>query len=198
MLVELRLENYAVVDNLAVLFAPGLNLLTGETGAGKSILIDALALLLGDKASADVIRSGAEKATISAVFEVEGGAEKTVTQILENNGIDQEDESIILRREISTAGKGRVFVNNQPATVAVLRQLAPYLATIHAQNESLLSFDALTRLRLLDSFANTQIDSTSDAFSKWKTIHSRIAELERDEQDRAASARSVDLSGPGN
>ena len=184
MLIELRLENYAVVDNLAVEFAPGLNLLTGETGAGKSILIDALALLLGDKASADVIRSGADKATISAVFEVEGGAEKTVAQILENNGIDQEDESIILRREIAAGGKGRVFVNNQPATVAVLRQLAPYLATIHAQNESLLFFDASTRLRLLDTFANVQTDATSEAFSKWKGIQSRIEELQRDELDR--------------
>jgi DNA repair protein RecN (Recombination protein N) len=183
-LVELRLENYAVVDNLAVEFAPGLNLLTGETGAGKSILIDALALLLGDKASANVIRSGADKATISAVFEAESGAEKTVTQILENNGIDQEDESVILRREIAAGGKGRVFVNNQPATVAVLRQLAPYLATIHAQNESLLSFDAPTRLRLLDSFASTQTDATAEAFSKWKGLQTRIAELERDEQDR--------------
>ncbi|MGH9548471.1 MAG: AAA family ATPase, partial [Terriglobales bacterium] len=132
MLIELRLENYAVIDNLAVEFAPGLNLLTGETGAGKSILIDALALLLGDKASAGVIRAGADKATISAVFEVEGGAEKIVAQILENNGIDQaqEDESVILRREIAAGGKGRVFVNNQAATVAVLRQLAPFLATI--------------------------------------------------------------------
>jgi len=183
-LIELRLENYAVVDNLVAEFAPGLNLLTGETGAGKSILIDALALLLGDKASADVIRSGADKATISAVFEVEGGAEKTVAQILENNGIDQEDQSIILRREIAAGGKGRVFVNNQPATVAVLRQLAPYLATIHAQNESLLSFDASTRLRLLDNFANIQIDATSEAFSAWKGIHRRIEELQRDEQDR--------------
>ncbi len=184
MLVELRLENYAVVDNLAVEFAPGLNLLTGETGAGKSILIDALALLLGDKASTDVIRSGADKATISAVFEVESGAEKTVAQILENNGIDQEDESVILRREIAAGGKGRVFVNNQPATVAVLRQLAPHLATIHAQNESLLSFDAPTRLRLLDSFANTQTDATAEAFSQCKGLQTRIADLERGEQDR--------------
>ncbi len=184
MLVELRLENYAVVDNLVVEFAPGLNLLTGETGAGKSILIDALALLLGDKASADVIRSGADKATISAVFEIESGAEKTVAQILENNGIDQEDESIILRREIAIGGKGRVFVNNQPATVAVLRQLAPYLATIHAQNESLLSFDGLARLRLLDQYANAQTDATAEAFFKWKSIRTRISELEQDEQDR--------------
>lgn len=184
MIVELRLENYAVIDNLAVEFASGLNLLTGETGAGKSILIDALALLLGDKASADVIRSGAEKATISAVFEIESGVEKTVAQILENNGIDQEDESVILRREIAAGGKGRVFVNNQPATVAVLRQLAPYLATIHAQNESLLSFDAPARLRLLDSYSNIQTEAAAAAFSKWKGVQTRIAELERDEQDR--------------
>ena len=186
MLIELRLENYAVVDNLVVEFAPGLNLLTGETGAGKSILIDALALLLGDKASTDVIRSGAEKATISAVFEVEGGAEKTVAQILENNGIDadQDDENVILRREIAAGGKGRVFVNNQPATVAVLRQLAPYLATIHAQNESLLSFDAGSRLRLLDAYANIATETTASAFSRWKSILDRIADLERDEQDR--------------
>jgi DNA repair protein RecN (Recombination protein N) len=185
-LLELRLENYAVIDNLAVEFAPGLNLLTGETGAGKSILIDALALLLGDKASADLIRAGADRATISAAFEVEGGAETKVAQILKNNGIDvdQEDESVILRREIASGGKGRVFINNQPATVAVLRQLAPYLATIHAQNESLLSFDAATRLRLLDTFANTQIDATAEAFSKWKSIRGRIEELEHDEQDR--------------
>jgi DNA repair protein RecN (Recombination protein N) len=185
-LVELRLENYAVIDNLAVEFAPGLNLLTGETGAGKSILIDALALLLGDKASAGVIRSGADKATISAVFEVESGAENTVARIFENNGIDQaqDDESIILRREIAAGGKGRVFVNNQPATVAVLRQLAPYLATIHAQNESLLSFDASARLRLLDAFTGTQVEATAKAFSGWKEIQVRIEDLQRDEQDR--------------
>lgn len=184
MLAELRLENYAVIDNLAVDFATGLNLLTGETGAGKSILIDALALLLGNKASADLIRAGADRAVISAVFEVEGGAEKIVEQILETNGLDSDEESIILRREIAAGGKGRVFVNNQPATVAVLRQLAPHLATIHAQNESLLSFDAAVRLGLLDAFAGTHIEATAEAFVKWKTIAARIEDLEREEQDR--------------
>jgi DNA repair protein RecN (Recombination protein N) len=183
-LVELRLENYAVIDNLAVEFAAGLNLLTGETGAGKSILIDALALLLGEKASSDVIRSGADKAVVAAVFEVEGGSEKIVAHILETNGIDLEDDSIILRREIALGGKGRVFVNNQPATVAVLRQLAPHLATIHAQNESLLSFDAAARLHLLDSYAVTQLEAVATAFSKWRDIGNRIEELQRDEQDR--------------
>ncbi len=182
MLAELRLENYAVIDNVAVEFAPGLNLLTGETGAGKSILIDALALLLGTKASPEVIRSGAERAVISAVFELD--SPKTVTRILEENGIDSDDTSLILRREIATGGKGRVFINNQPATVAVLRQLAPNLATIHAQNESLASFDASARLELLDDYAAVQLHAVSEAFARWKQVAKRIEDLQRDEQDR--------------
>jgi len=186
MLAELRLENYAVIDNVAVEFGAGLNLLTGETGAGKSILIDALALLLGDKASPDVIRTGSERAVIAAVFEVDPRTEKAIAKILETNGIDSNDDagSVILRREIAAAGKGRVFINNQAATVGVLRQLAPYLATIHAQNESILSFDAAARLDLLDAFAGTQLDTLSEAFTLWKSIAQRIEELEQGEQDR--------------
>ncbi|HUD67173.1 MAG TPA: DNA repair protein RecN [Candidatus Sulfotelmatobacter sp.] len=190
-LVELRLENYAVIDNLAVEFGQGLNLLTGETGAGKSILIDALALLLGDKASSDVIRAGAERAVVSAVFEAEGAAEKPLEKILQTNGLDESDDgSFILRREIAAGGKGRVFVNNQPATVAVLRLLAPYLATIHAQNESILAFDGRARLGLLDAFAGSQLESVEAAFAVWNEIRARIDNLERGEQDRL---RLVDL-----
>ena len=188
MLVELRLENYAVIDNLAVEFAAGLNLLSGETGAGKSILIDALALLMGDKASPDLVRSGADRAVLAAVFEVEPESEKRVSQILENNGIDADESSLILRREI--AAKGRVFVNNQPATVAVLKQLAPHLASIHAQNESLVSFDGTVRLELLDAFAAAQREPVSETFEHWKRIVCKIAELEQGEQDRL---RLVDL-----
>jgi DNA repair protein RecN (Recombination protein N) len=183
-LAELRLENYAVIDNVVVHFASGLNLLTGETGAGKSILIDALALLLGEKASTDVIRAGAERAVISAVFEIEGGTEKTVARTLETNGIDAENGAVILRREVAPGGKGRVFVNNQPATVGVLRQLAPCLATIHAQNESLISFDAAARLELLDAYAGTHLLPAAEGFARWKGIANRIAELEHGEQDR--------------
>ncbi len=184
MLVELRLENYAVIDNVAVAFASGLNLLTGETGAGKSILIDALTLLLGDKASIDVIRSGADRAVISAVFEIENSAAKTIARILEENGLDSESDSVILRREIAQGGKGRVFVNNQPATVAVLKLLGPYLATVHAQNETLAAFDGPARLALLDTFASSQLAGVQEAFHHWKEIRTRIEELERDEQDR--------------
>ena len=191
MLIELRLENYAVIDNAAVEFASGLNLLTGETGAGKSILIDALALLLGDKASSEVIRTGAERAVVSAVFECAGASGDEVEKVLERNGLDEsEDGSLIVRREISAAGKGRVFVNNQAATVAVLRQFAPHLATIHAQNESLMSFDAAARLKLLDGFAGSQIAPVSEAYEAWKQIRVRIEELEQGEQDRL---RLVDL-----
>jgi DNA repair protein RecN (Recombination protein N) len=190
-LVELRLENYAVIDNAAVEFASGLNLLTGETGAGKSILIDALALLLGEKASSEVIRSGAERAVVSAVFECDGVAGDAIETVLEHNGLDEsEDGSLIVRREIAAGGKGRVFVNNQAATVAVLRQLAPHLATIHAQNESILAFDAPARLELLDGFGGTQVEPVSKAFEAWKGIRERIDDLERDEQDRL---RLVDL-----
>lgn len=196
MLVELRLENYAVIDNAAVEFAPGLNLLTGETGAGKSILIDALALLLGGKASSDVTRTGAERAVVSAVFECAGEAEEAIETILRHNGLDKaedgslDDDSLIVRREIAAGGKGRVFVNNQPATVSVLRQLAPHLAAIHAQSESILSFDAAARLALLDGFAGSQLALVAAAFDAWKEIRQRIEDLERGEQDRL---RLVDL-----
>jgi DNA repair protein RecN (Recombination protein N) len=183
-LVELRLENYAVIDNVAVAFASGLNLLTGETGAGKSILIDALTLLLGDKASTDVIRAGADRAVISAVFEIESGAARTIARILEENGLDSESDSVILRREIAQGGKGRVFVNNQAATVAVLKLLGPYLATVHAQNETLAGFDGPARLALLDAFACAQVATVQETFQKWAGIRSRIEELQRDEKDR--------------
>jgi DNA repair protein RecN (Recombination protein N) len=190
-LVELRLENYAVIDNAAVEFASGLNLLTGETGAGKSILIDAVALLLGEKASSEVIRSGAERAVVSAVFECDGAAGDAIEKVLERNGLDEsENGSLIVRREIAAGGKGRVFVNNQAATVAVLRQLAPHLATIHAQNESILAFDAPARLGLLDGFAGSQVEPVAAAFEAWKGIRAQIDDLGRSEQDRL---RLVDL-----
>jgi len=183
-LAELRLENYAVIDNVAIEFEPGLNLLTGETGAGKSILIGALGLLLGDKASTDVIRAGTERAVVMGVFESEGPAAQSIETILENNGLDAEDVALILRREIAAGGKGRVFVNNQPATVAVLKQLASHLGVIHAQNESIVNFDAAARQALLDAYAGIELDEVSAAFAGWKHIRARIAELEQDEQDR--------------
>ena len=188
MLLELRVENYAVIDSLAVEFAPGLNLLTGETGAGKSILIDALSLLLGDKASSDMVRHGSEKAVVSGVFESLESNEKSLRKILEDNGIEPEDGHIIVKREIAAGGKGRVFVNNQPATVALLRQLAPALASIHAQNETILAFDAPARLNLLDAYAGNDLHELGEKYAAWAGVRDRIAEFERDEQDRLRMA----------
>jgi DNA repair protein RecN (Recombination protein N) len=186
MLVELRAENYAVIDHAIAVFGPGLNLLTGETGAGKSILVDALALLMGGKSSAEVVRHGADKAVVSCVFESTAGAET----ILEENGIDAEGTEIILRREILSTGKGRVFVNNQPATVAVLKQLAPELALVHAQTETLTSFDQAQQRILLDRFGGISTDSVAEAYNRWRTAQTKLDELLEGEQDRL---RMVDL-----
>ena len=186
MLVELRAENYAVIDHAIAVFGPGLNLLTGETGAGKSILVDALALLMGGKASQEVVRHGAEKAVVACVFESTHGAEA----ILEENGIDAEGNEIILRREILATGKGRVFVNNQPATVAVLKQLAPELALVHAQSESLSSFDQAQQRILLDRFGGLSTDAVAEAHARWRDAQEKLDEMLRGEQDRL---RMVDL-----
>jgi DNA repair protein RecN (Recombination protein N) len=185
LLVELRVENYAVIDHVVVEFGAGLNLLTGETGAGKSILIDALALLLGDKASTDVVRHGAEKAVLSCVFHVES---PQIDRILDENGVENAAEELILKREI--AAKSRVWINNQPATVAVLKQLASELAAIHAQNETVLAFDPPARLKLLDSFAGITLESVAQKHRTWRELRVRIDELEHNEQDRL---RLVDL-----
>jgi DNA repair protein RecN (Recombination protein N) len=186
MLVELRAENYAVIDHAIASFGPGLNLLTGETGAGKSILVDALALLMGGKSSADVVRHGAEKAVVSCVFESTAGADA----ILEENGIDAEGAEIILRREILASGKGRVFVNNQPATVAVLKQLAPELALVHAQTETLTSFDQAQQRILLDRFGSILTDAVEEAHARWRAAADKLNDLLQGEQDRL---RMVDL-----
>ena len=186
MLLELRAENYAVIDHATASFGPGLNLLTGETGAGKSILIDALALLLGGKASSDVVRHGAEKAVLGCVFEATPGA----LAVLDRNGLDAEafSDDILLRREIGASGKGRVFVNNQPATVAVLRELAAELGLIHSQGETLGSFDQAQQRLLLDRFGGIATERVGAAFSAWRETVEKLRELESSEQDRLRMA----------
>ena len=186
MLVELRAENYAVIDHAIASFGPGLNLLTGETGAGKSILVDALALLMGGKSSVDLVRHGADRAVVSCVFESTSGAEA----ILEENGIDSEGAEVILRREILSIGKGRVFVNNQPATVQVLKQLAPELALVHAQTETLSSFDAVQQRILLDRFAGISTEGVGEAYARWHAAADKLKDLLEGELDRL---RMVDL-----
>ncbi len=186
MLLELRAENYAVIDHAIAVFGPGLNLLTGETGAGKSILVDALALLMGDKASSDIVRHGAEKAVVACVFETTPGSDA----ILEENGLDPQGGEVILRREVLATGKGRVFVNNQPATVGVLRQLAPELALVHSQSETGGDFDEAQQRGLLDRYGGISPEPVGAAYARWREVQARLRALEQDEQDRL---RALDL-----
>jgi len=167
-------------------FGPGLNLLTGETGAGKSILIDALALLLGGKASSDIVRHGAEKAVLGCVFEATPGA----LAVLDRNGLDAAafSDDILLRREIGANGKGRVFVNNQPATVAVLRELAPELGLIHSQGETLGAFDQAQQRLLLDRFADVSLEAVTAGYGAWRATTEKLEELRSAEQDRLRMA----------
>lgn len=149
MLKLLSIKNLAVIDHLQVEFADGLNVLTGETGSGKSIIIDALDLLLGGRSSLELIRTGAERASVEGVFD----ANPHLEQAFEDAGIDFDHSEIIVRREISTAGRGRVFVNNQSTTMAFLKSIQPDLLDIHGQGDQQSLVLPSTQLSLLDSFA---------------------------------------------
>src|ERR1700689_4465444 len=129
MLQELVAENYAVVERLPIRFHSGLNLLTGETGSGKSILVDALGLLLGGRASADMVRTGESRARVAGIFDVRDQA--PIRRQLETAGLEPEDGELLIEREILASGKSRAFVGSRPVSVSLLKDLAPWLADIH-------------------------------------------------------------------
>lgn len=184
MLLELRAESYTVIDRTAAHFGPGLNLLTGETGAGKSILIDALVILLGGKASSDVIRHGQEKAVLACSFE----ATPRARALLEDLGIDAEGDEVLIRREITAGGKGRVFLNHQPATVAVLRQIAPELALVHSQGETLGAFDQTQQRLLLDRYAGVRSDRIAERYGAWRSTAERLRTIQGSEAEKLRMA----------
>src|SRR5215471_1962196 len=151
MLLELVVENYAVVERLRVHFHTGLNLLTGETGSGKSIVVDALGLLLGGRASAEMIRTGETRARVAGIFEVR--EQGSVRRLLEPAGLEAEEGELLIEREILAGGKSRAFVGSRPVSVALLRELAPLLADIHGQHDQQLLFSADAQRDMLDAFA---------------------------------------------
>jgi DNA repair protein RecN (Recombination protein N) len=197
MLQEIHIQNYAVVESLTVEFHPGFNVLTGETGSGKSILVDALDLALGGRASPDVIRTGADRATVTAVFRTDNGGRRAVKppwrRWLEQYGVrgDAEDE-IILRREIQAGGRSRLLVNDEPVTLAAAKELAPLLMEIHGQGEhaALLLRDA--QLDLLDAFARTadRLEEVAGLYARRRELEREWAGLNQSEQDRL---RALDL-----
>lgn len=185
MLLELIVENYAVVQRARIRFGAGLNLLTGETGSGKSIVVDSLGLLFGARASAEMIRSGESKARVSGVFTL--GANPASRKLLEEAGMDLgDDEELIVEREITGNGKSRAFVANRPVTTNLLKQLAPALGDIHGQNEQQQLFSSHTQRQLLDEFAHSaeQLQKVAAAFAEGRAIRERLAQLNKNEQEK--------------
>jgi DNA repair protein RecN len=184
MLVELIVENYAVVEQARIHFHRGLNLLTGETGSGKSIVVDSLGLLLGARASADMIRTGAQQARISGIFSIDAQAE--LAGMLEDAGIELEDQELIVQRDVTATGKSRAFVANRPVTTSFLRQIAPFLGDIHGQNEQQLLFNPQTQRNLLDRYAGAmeQRERLAGVYGAWRDAQRRLDELRRNEQEK--------------
>ena len=151
MLVELRIRDYAVIEDLSLTLGPGLNALTGETGAGKSIIVGALSLLLGERASSTVVRAGAERATVEAVFDVSGLPELEAR--LDDLGFRPEEGNLILRREVAAEGRNRAWINGSPATAGAVGELGNALVDLHGQHEHQTLLRPADQRAILDAFA---------------------------------------------
>lgn len=189
MLTDLSITNVAIIDSLRLSFRSGLTMLTGETGAGKSIIIDAVGLILGGRASADLIRSGEDEAMVEALFDVSSSAE--LKQLLSESGFECDDE-LLIKRSISRAGKNRIFINGAMATLSLLSDIARRLINIYGQHESQTLLRPENQLLLLDAFAGTSALRTefSGLFAELQSVRDRLEHL--DEQERE-TARKLDL-----
>lgn len=185
MLLELMVENYAVVEQARIRFQEGLNVLTGETGSGKSLVVDSLSLLLGARASSEMVRTGAARARVSGIFELECTAD--VRAILAETGIEPDgEEGLIVEREITANGKSRAFVANRPVTTLFLRQLAPALGDIHGQNEQQLLFTTQAQREMLDEYAGAAKlrQEVQSSFVEWRRLGEKLKELSQNEQEK--------------
>ncbi|HEY7389578.1 MAG TPA: DNA repair protein RecN [Bryobacteraceae bacterium] len=184
MLLELVVENYAVIERARVRFHRGLNLLTGETGSGKSIVVDALGLLLGGRSSADTVRSGAGRARVAGIFEVRD--HPAVRRLLETAAIEVEDGELLIEREVLAEGKSRAYIGSRPVAASLLKELAPLLADIHGQHDQQLLFLHEAQREMLDTYgrAHELVARVAAAYSEWDRAGRELDELERSEQER--------------
>jgi DNA repair protein RecN (Recombination protein N) len=196
MLTELRIRDLAIIKDVKLSLAPGFNVLTGETGAGKSIIVGALGLLLGERASADLVRSGATRARVEAAFDV--GRSRGLIATLDARGIEPEEGTVILSREVvsGAGGRSRAWINGSPVTTTVLGEVARALVNLHGQHESQTLLEARVQRDLLDAFGNAVNDAehVRTTFAALESLRQEIETLEtrrRDAERRADYLRHV-------
>ena len=184
MLLSLYIENVAVIRRLSVDFTSGFTALTGETGAGKSVILESVKLLLGGKADRELIRYGEETASVSAVF---GALGAPAERALSDAGIEPDEEgNVQIRRTLTGDGKSRAWINGQPASLSLLRDVSRYLVDIHGQNENLTLLDEKTYVSTLDRYASLsdRVDAYRAVYLKLEEARRRLAELDRGEAER--------------
>ena len=203
MLTELRIENFAIIDHLELNFHPGLNIFTGETGAGKSIIIDAVEAILGGRSEATLVRAGASRANIEAVFEVSGAASDSIYELLEREGLLEDrladeraasgnSKALTLGREIRANGRSIARVNGRSVNVGLLGQLSAYLVDVHGQSEHLSLLHVSRHLGLLDSYANVEgpLGAYHQSYHQLLAVRRELAELRLAESE---AARRTDI-----
>jgi DNA repair protein RecN (Recombination protein N) len=190
MLEELTVQNYALIDRLSVHFRPGFNVLTGETGAGKSILVGALGVLLGMKADKESIRSGTEELQVAGIIQVEGNPE--ALKWLDDHGIEPEDGTVIVRRSVRQNGRGAIYIQSHPATRAELYELTSLLFDFHGQHEHQSLLDLENHRKLLDRYAGLeeQTGTYHDRYQRLIRLRERFSGLQASERERF---REIDL-----
>jgi DNA repair protein RecN (Recombination protein N) len=189
MLSELRIRNFALIDRLTVRLGPGLNVLTGETGAGKSIIVGALSLLLGERASAEVVRAGEDRASVEGVFDVAGRDD--IARILDERGIDPDDDGLlVLKREVAVEGRNRAWVNGSPTTAAVLGELGRALVDLHGQHEHQTLLRRDEQRAILDAYASNAplLARVREAYGAASALRREIAGLDARRREAAQRA----------
>ena len=194
MLTELRIKNFAIIESLALPLSPGFNVLSGETGAGKSIIVGALGFLLGERGNADLIRTGSERAMVEGVFDTSDSA--VAAAIADERGIELDDGMLVLKREISLTGRGRAWANGSPVTATVLGEIGRTLVNLHGQHEAQALLDSESQRSILDEFggAASQASVVRTAYSELTTIRREISTLtsrKSDAEKRADYLRHV-------
>lgn len=184
MLRHLVVSNYALIDQLEFELHEGLNLLSGETGSGKSIIVDALGLLLGSKASPEMVRTGCDRASVTGVFYI--GQTALMQPFLEEQGVTPEEGELIVKREVFREGKSRAFINQQPVTAATLKSLSRWLVDIHGQNEQQALTETDAQLAMLDEFADNSalLEDLAALSSQWAVVRAKKETLERSEKEQ--------------